>query len=189
MRDFAHRHHPDPAPGLQKPEFELRYIAPLSRLQQALSTRPSSRLLLVFHLVSLRDVFCSSFSGGFRKLRIGSGPKRPRVSRERLIGLITRHPVALLIRSLSGVNFMIRPTHMFSGIYPILKLFVFYFKKHETLIVCLFFLTCKDYLMTHKKILNLTIFLYLGLQFKFCSTSCIWIVLDFPTTPRLQLSV
>lgn len=147
------RHHPDPAPGLQKPEFELRYIAPLSRLQQALSsTRPSSRLLLVFHLVSLRDVFCSSFSGGFRKLRIGSGPKRPRVSRERLIGLIARHPVALLIWSLSGVNFMIRPTHMFScPIYPIFKLFVFYLIKHETLIVCLFVLTCKDYRRTHNK--------------------------------------
>lgn len=145
------RHHPDPAPGLQKPEFELRYIASLSRLQQALfSTRPSSRLLLVFHLVSLRHVFCSSFSGGFRKLRIGSGPKRPRVSRERLIGLIARHPVTLLIRSLSAVNFMIRPTHMFSWIYPIFQFFVFYLKKHETLIVCLFFLTCKDYLMTHK---------------------------------------
>lgn len=134
------RHHPDPAPGLQKPEFELRYIAPLSRLQQTLSstTRPSSRLLLVFHLVSLRHVFCSSFSGGFRKLRIGSGPKRPRVSWERLIGLIARHPVALLIRSLSAVNFMIRQTHRFSWIYPIFKFFVFYLKKHEKLIQCLF---------------------------------------------------
>lgn len=100
--------------------------------------------------MSLRDVFCSSFSGGFRKLRIGSGPKRPSVSRERLIGLIARHPVALLIRSLS----LWCELHDTSNPYVSLNLsdfhfFLFYLKKHEMLIACLFFLTCKDYLMTH----------------------------------------
>lgn len=138
---------PRPGPGAPETRIWAQIYRPA--LSSAAYTT-LARLLLVFHLVSLRDVFCSSFSVGFRKLRIGSGPKRPRVSRERLIGLIARHPVALLIRSLSAVNFMIRPTHMFSWLYPIFKFFVFYFKKHETLIVCLFFLTCKDYLMTHK---------------------------------------